>query len=63
MEVPLAFRIGKEENLGIRANKSDSLARVNLGTAEAAKLSPIISKRKLFENQSILMIGTNAKEY
>ncbi|KAM1018879.1 hypothetical protein ACFX14_040347 [Malus domestica] len=38
VEVPLAFGIGEEEDLGIGADESDSLSRVNLVAAETAEL-------------------------
>lgn len=37
VEVPLAFGIGEEEDLGIGADESDSLSRVNLVAAETAE--------------------------
>lgn len=37
--------IMKNNHLGIRANESDTLARINLGTAKAAQFSPITTKQ------------------
>lgn len=35
----------KNNHLGIRANESDTLARINLGTTKAAQFSPITTKQ------------------
>lgn len=38
VEVPLAFGVGEEEDLRIRADESDSLSGVNLGATETTEL-------------------------